>query len=102
MVVVYFGAFTPQRARQYADEAIDPENDISISVSEDDFFRTDISENCDNYPMLWKLPCMRAFQSVVPVSIMDFYEHRRHTGRCLPSGSLLLRPAWTVLRQVLL
>ena len=45
MVVVYFGAFTPQRARQYADEAIDPENDISISVSEDDFFRTDISEN---------------------------------------------------------
>ena len=74
MVVVYFGAFTPQRARQYADEAIDPENDISISVSEDDFFRTDISENCDNYPMLWKLPCMRAFQSVVPVSIMDFYE----------------------------
>ena len=107
MVVVYFGAFTPQRARQYADEAIDPENDISISVSEDDFFRTDISENCDNYPMLWKLPCMRAFQSVVPVSIMDFYESigvtRDVASRpdlsyyacvdCSPSSTTLIR--WT-------
>lgn len=74
MIVVYFGAFTPARARTYVDQAIDPEQEISISVSPDDYFRIDISENCDNYPMFWKLSCMRAFQSVVPASIMEFYD----------------------------
>lgn len=74
MTVVYFGAFAPARARTYVDHAIDPEQEISVSVSEDDFFRVDISENCDNYPMLWKLPCMRTFHSIVPVSIMEFYD----------------------------
>ena len=43
------------------------------TVSEDNFFRVDISENYDNYPMLWGLPSMRAFQSVVESSIMNFY-----------------------------
>lgn len=74
MAVVYFGAFEPFRARTYVDQAIDPEQEISLSVSEDNFFRIDISENCDNYPMLWKLPSMRTFHSVVPASIMDFYK----------------------------
>lgn len=74
MAVVYFGAFEPFRARTYVDQAIDPEQEISLSVAEDNFFRIDISENCDNYPMLWKLPSMRTFHSVVPASIMDFYK----------------------------
>lgn len=73
MTVLYFGAFEPSRARAFVDEAIDTEGEISVSVSEDNFFRVDISENCDNYPMLWQLPSMRAFHSVVPASIMDFY-----------------------------
>ena len=46
---------------------------FSVSVSEDSFFRVDISESCDNYPMLWQLPSMRTFHSVVPTSIMEFY-----------------------------
>lgn len=73
MTTVYFGAFAPSRARTYVDQAIDPQREISVSVAEDDFFRVDISENCDNYPMLWGLPCMRTFHSVVPASIMEFY-----------------------------
>ena len=73
MTVVYFGAFDPSRARTYVDQAIDAEQEISVSVSQDDFFRVDISEDCDNYPMLWGLPCMRTFHSVVPASIMEFY-----------------------------
>ena len=72
--VVYFGAFEPFRARTYVDQAIDPEQEISVSVSEDNFFRIDISEDCDNYPMFWRLPCMRTFHSVVPGSIMNFYK----------------------------
>ncbi|MCC8112218.1 MAG: YfhO family protein [Ruminococcus sp.] len=74
MFVVYFGAFDMNRANTYIDEAIDTENEISISVSEDNFFRVDISEDYDNYPMLWGLPSMRCFHSVVSVSIMEFYD----------------------------
>lgn len=73
MVVVYFGAFDSSRAKTFIDEAIDTEGEISISVSEDQFFRVDIAENYDNYPMLWQLPCMRTFHSIVPPSIMEFY-----------------------------
>ena len=74
LVVVCFGAFEASRAETYVDRAIDPEGDISISVAEDDFFRVDISADYDNYPMLWGLPSMRCFHSVVSVSIMEFYE----------------------------
>ena len=73
MSTIYFGAYTPQRAIEYIDKAIDKENDIEISVSPDNFFRVDISKDRDNYPMLWQLPCMRTFHSIVPASIMDFY-----------------------------
>ena len=44
-----------------------------ISLPESDYFRIDISKDKDNYPMSWGIPSMRAFQSVVPVSIMEFY-----------------------------
>lgn len=76
LAVVLFGAYEPSRALEYIDKAIDPENEISdlVSVSEDDFFRVDISENRDNYPMFWGLPNMRCFHSVVSSSIMDFYD----------------------------
>lgn len=73
MSVVYFGAYSPERAKEYIDKAIDTEDDVTIAVSEDDFFRIDISKDRDNYPMLWGLPCMRTFHSIVPASIMDFY-----------------------------
>ncbi|MGN0631751.1 MAG: YfhO family protein [Ruminococcus sp.] len=71
--VVYFGAFNRDDALEYIDKAIDNENDISVSVSEDNFFRCDISEGCDNYPMFWGIPSMRCFHSVVPGSLMEFY-----------------------------
>lgn len=71
--IVYFGAQTPAGAKRYIDQAIDPEQEVSLSVDSNHFFRIDISENCDNYPMLWKLPCMRTFHSIVPASIMEFY-----------------------------
>jgi len=70
---VYYCANTVGSARLYVDSAIKGKEDICEEVSDDNFFRIDISENCDNYSMLWKLPNMRAFQSVVNTSIMDFY-----------------------------
>ncbi|MDE6020622.1 MAG: YfhO family protein [Ruminococcus sp.] len=72
--VVYFGALNRDDALKYIDHAIDNEDDVTISVSDDDFFRLDVSEHMDNYPMLWDIPNMRCFHSVVPGSIMEFYE----------------------------
>ncbi|MDO4863370.1 MAG: YfhO family protein [Ruminococcus sp.] len=74
LAVVVYGAVTPKGAREYIDSAINGKENVYESVSEDNFFRADISEDCDNYPMLWGLPCMRCFQSVVSTSIMEFYD----------------------------
>ncbi len=71
--VIYFGANSYDAAHRYIDLAIDSENDMTIEMDEGEFFRTDISENRDNYPMLWDLPSMRCFHSVVPGSVMEFY-----------------------------
>ncbi|WP_295071503.1 YfhO family protein, partial [Ruminococcus sp.] len=62
-------------ARDYIDSAINGRENVYEAVSENNFFRTDISDDCDNYPMLWGLPSMRAFQSVVSTSIMEFYDN---------------------------
>lgn len=74
LAVVVYGAVTPHDARTYINAAINGKKYVYENVSEDNFFRADISENCDNYPMLWGLPSMRCFQSVVSTSIMDFYD----------------------------
>lgn len=72
--VVYFGANDRSYALRYIDLAIDAEDDMTLSVDEDNFFRTDISKDRDNYPMFWELPSMRCFHSVVPGTIMEFYD----------------------------
>lgn len=68
-----YGANTIGSAREYISSAIEGGDDVCEKVTDDNFFRIDISEDCDNYPMIWGLPSMRAFQSVVCTSIMDFY-----------------------------
>ncbi|MBE6856594.1 MAG: hypothetical protein E7500_04095 [Ruminococcus sp.] len=72
LTTVLYGASTPKGARKYI-TLRNPAN-VYESVSEDNFFRVDMSENHDNFPMSWGLPSMRAFQSVVSSSIMEFYD----------------------------
>ncbi len=60
-------------AKEYVEKAVNGENFVYEEVSEDNFFRIDISEGSDNFPMLWEMPTIRAFQSVVSPSVMDFY-----------------------------
>lgn len=74
--VVYFGKSIGTDAEQYIDTGIHGEDALSISYETDDsdYFRVDISENYDNYPMFWGLSSMRTFHSTVSVSIMDFYK----------------------------
>jgi uncharacterized membrane protein YfhO len=71
---VLYGASTPSAAKSYINSTVKGSDIVYEDVSEDNFFRIDISENYDNYPMAWGLPSMRAFQSVVESSIMEFYD----------------------------
>lgn len=71
---VYYCASTVKNSRLYVNSAIKGKDAVCEKVSDDNFFRIDISENCDNYSMIWGLPNIRAFQSVVNTSIMDFYQ----------------------------
>lgn len=73
LTAVVYGAVTPKTAKEYVNSAIKGGADVYESVSDDNFFRVDISKDYDNYPMLWGLPSIRAFQSVVESSIMNFY-----------------------------
>ncbi len=71
---IFYEAVTISGAHDYIDNVIEGKDSIVYeSVSEDNFFRVDMSESCDNYPMYWELPSMRTFHSVVNTSIMDFY-----------------------------
>ncbi len=74
--MVYFGKLAGSDSKKYMDAAINGEEQLSISYENDeaDYFRVDISENYDNYPMFWGLSSMRAFQSTVSASIMEFYD----------------------------
>lgn len=71
---IIYGANDPSYAKRYINASVNGKSDIYEEVSSDNFFRVDISENYDNYPMSWGLPSMRAFQSVVSSSIMEFYD----------------------------
>lgn len=71
---IFYEAVTASDAKTYISNVIEGGDDIVYEpVSRDNFFRADISEDHDNYPMYWGLPCMRTFHSVVSTSIMDFY-----------------------------
>ena len=71
---IFYEAVDLDGARYYIRNVIKGRDSIVYEpVSEDNFFRADISEGDDNYPMYWELPCMRCFQSIVSTSIMDFY-----------------------------
>lgn len=71
--VVYFGIGLGIYPTYYVNYAIKGGDEIHLEEEENQFFRVDISEDYDNYPMLWGYSSMRCFHSVVPTSIMEFY-----------------------------
>ena len=72
--IVWYGAEQGNSYEKYVGNGINGADNISIEDYSDEYFRLDISNSLDNYPMFWNYSCMRAFNSVVPGSIMDFYE----------------------------
>lgn len=73
--VIYFGVSLGSYPDTYINNGIKGAENIDLEDTENQMFRIDISENYDNYPMFWKYSSMRAFQSVVPGSIMNFYSN---------------------------
>ena len=73
--IVWFGKCNGVESRGYALCGIHGREHLTVSYEndEDAYFRLDMPENYDNFPMFWDMSCMRCFQSVVSVSIMDFY-----------------------------
>ena len=71
---IFYEAVSMSGAKEYITNVIEGRDEIVYEkVSEDNFFRIDTYKDDDNYPMHWEMPTMRAFQSVVETSIMDFY-----------------------------
>lgn len=59
-------------------DAIEGESLITIP-DKDQVIRIDVDDSMINMGMFWKISCMRAFHSVVPASIMEFYTYLGET-----------------------
>ncbi len=46
---------------------------INLPQAEGEFYRVDVYDGMDNYPMFWGLPTIQAFHSIVPASVLEFY-----------------------------
>ena len=81
-VCVWYGVCQGPYNDYYIEHAINGGKNIDLSEFETEeetnaangFYRIDTSANVDNWCMFWGLSSMRCFQSVVPDSIMTFYE----------------------------
>ena len=58
---------------EYTAKALNGSQQIDMPKTDGEFYRLDTSPFMDNYCMFWGYSSMRAFQSVVTPSIMEFY-----------------------------
>lgn len=73
---VVFIAFGKSHAYSYYDvvaQGIEGGQHLNLPKKEGEFYRIDVYDGMDNYPMFWKTPTIQAFHSIVPSSIMEFY-----------------------------
>lgn len=71
LVEITFGKM--QNVNYYYTNIVDRGLEAEFELDDSEFFRIDVYDGMDNWPMYWGLPTIQAFQSVVPVSIMEFY-----------------------------
>ncbi|MBR7093023.1 MAG: YfhO family protein [Clostridia bacterium] len=62
----YSDAYVSRRAVNAADEIALPDGDV--------FCRIDFDDEMDNLGMFWQRPTIQAFHSIVPGSVMEFYQ----------------------------
>ena len=67
--------------------------------AQDGIFRTDLYNSMDNMAMYWDMSCINAFHSIVPSSVMDFYDSigiERVVATRPGSGQYAIRPLLSV------
>lgn len=73
--IVWYGVSQGPEPEEYISKVIEGNEKVTLPDDDTDlFFRVDSSENTDNWPVMWGYSSMRCFHSVVPASIMEFYE----------------------------
>ncbi len=72
---VFWGKSRSYDTKNYViPDAIEGEEKITIP-DKDEVIRIDADDALINMGMFWNISCMRAFHSIVPVSIMEFYNY---------------------------
>ena len=74
-------------------DAIEGESKITIP-DKDEVIRIDVDDSLINMGMFWNISCMRAFHSIVPASIMDFYKYigeKRDVSSKIPESQYAVR-----------
>ncbi len=75
ILMLALGKTNPANAHRVSEMAL--KGTEKFSFLEDDpvhFYRIDLDDCMDNFPMYWKIPTIQAFHSVVPGSIFTFYD----------------------------
>ncbi|SDM58885.1 YfhO family protein [Acetanaerobacterium elongatum] len=54
--------------------ALNARDNFKLPETKDQFWRADVYDGMDNQAMYWHLPNIQAFHSIVPASVMNFYE----------------------------
>ncbi len=73
---IVFISFGKSHSYSYYDvvtQGIEGRENINLPTKEGEFYRIDVYEGMDNYPMFWKIPTIQAFHSIVPASVLEFY-----------------------------
>ncbi|MGI5893011.1 MAG: YfhO family protein [Candidatus Merdivicinus sp.] len=75
VLMLALGKTNPDNAHRVSEMALKGSEKFSfLRGDEDDFYRIDLDDCMDNFPMFWKIPTIQAFHSVVPGSIFEFYD----------------------------
>lgn len=72
--MIYFGIGHGAEPISYLNVSYKAKDEVQLDMPESQFARIDISKDHDNYPMFWGYSNMRCFHSIVPPSLMDFYD----------------------------
>lgn len=75
VLMISLGKANPANAHRVSEMGL--KGAEKFTFLEDDpesFYRIDLDDCMDNFPMYWKIPTIQAFHSVVPGSIFEFYD----------------------------
>lgn len=70
---IFWGKSYAYSNKYMIDDAIKGAQNVTLPSTDDGFYRIDTDDSLSNLGMFWDLPCIHAFHSIVPASIVEFY-----------------------------